>query len=143
MYLSDFNMMLDNNLIDCFSEILLDKNKINEMYEIQNNQLNCQDYNEITRQEDNEITRQEFNEITRQDNEITREEYNEIIRNEDSIYYNNYQKNKEKLKEKIIYNQNNIIYGKENQRFAERNRRDHIVKNSTSSNPRRIFKNIK
>jgi hypothetical protein len=31
MYLSDFNMMLDNKLVDCFSEISLDKNKIDEI----------------------------------------------------------------------------------------------------------------
>ena len=36
MYLSDFNMMLDNKLVDCFSETSLDKTKIsNEI-----NQLN-------------------------------------------------------------------------------------------------------
>ena len=33
MYLSDFNMMLDNKLVNCFSEISLDKNIINEINE--------------------------------------------------------------------------------------------------------------
>ena len=35
MYLSDFNMMLNNKLVDCFSEISLDKNKIIELENIQ------------------------------------------------------------------------------------------------------------
>jgi len=33
MYLSDFNMMLDGKMIDCFSEISLDKNIINDINE--------------------------------------------------------------------------------------------------------------
>jgi hypothetical protein len=33
MYLSDFNMMLDGKMIDCFSEISLDKNIINDLNE--------------------------------------------------------------------------------------------------------------
>ena len=47
MYLSDFNMMLDSKLKDCFSEIELDKNVINDiflnelkMHEIQNETQN-------------------------------------------------------------------------------------------------------
>ena len=33
MYLSDFNMMLDGKMTNCFSEISLDKNLINELNE--------------------------------------------------------------------------------------------------------------
>lgn len=33
MYLSDFNMMLDGKMTNCFSEISLDKNIINELNE--------------------------------------------------------------------------------------------------------------
>ena len=33
MYLSDFNMMLDGKMTNCFSEISLDKNLINELDE--------------------------------------------------------------------------------------------------------------
>jgi hypothetical protein len=38
MYLTDFNMMLDNKLTDCFSELTLDKNKVNELFEIHQNE---------------------------------------------------------------------------------------------------------
>jgi len=39
MYLTDFNMNLDSKLVDCFSELTLDKNKINELFEIHQNEL--------------------------------------------------------------------------------------------------------
>jgi hypothetical protein len=75
MYLSDFNMMLDNKLVDCFSEISLDKTKIiNE-----NNQLNylkndkklkekiiCNSNNNIYGKEDKRlIERDRINEISK------------------------------------------------------------------------------
>jgi hypothetical protein len=89
MYLSDFNMMLDNKLVDCFSETSLDKNKIiNEI-----NQLN-------------------------------------------------HLKNDKKLKEKIICNLNNNIYGKENKRLIERDRINEISKNR-SNNATGKFKKTK
>ena len=48
MYLSDFNMMLDSKLKDCFSEIELDKNIINEIYlnEIKMNETQNETQNE-------------------------------------------------------------------------------------------------
>ena len=48
MYLSDFNMMLDSKLKDCFSEIELDKNIINEIYlnEIKMNEIQNETQNE-------------------------------------------------------------------------------------------------
>jgi len=39
MFLTDFNMTLDTKLVDCFSELTLDKNKINELFEIHQNEL--------------------------------------------------------------------------------------------------------
>ena len=57
MYLSDFNMMLDGKMIDCFSEISLDKNIINDLNEKlkENNSLyninnNISDAEENTKQ---------------------------------------------------------------------------------------------
>ena len=56
MYLSDFNMMLDSKLIDCFSEIALDKIKVNEIYlnEIKQTEIK-QTETEKTNGDDNEF----------------------------------------------------------------------------------------
>jgi hypothetical protein len=109
MYLSDFNMMLENNLVDCFSEISLDKDKINELY----NNEKCENLNN----------------------------YQEINNDEDVIYEKKI--NNKKLKEKIIHNLNNTIYGKENKTIVNRNRKNNFIESSTSDNTRRISKNFK
>jgi hypothetical protein len=83
MYLSDFNMMLDNKLVDCFSETSLDKT----------------DKTKISN---------EMNQL-------------------------NYSKNDKKLKEKIICNSINNIYGKEDKRLIERDRINGASKNRSNN----------
>ena len=100
MYLSDFNMMLDNKLVDCFSEISLDKNKIDEI----NNQnlvvsINVETYEEL--------------------------------------------KNNKKLKKKIIFNSNDIIYGKENKRLTNRSKNNEIRETQIISNTEGISRTVK
>jgi hypothetical protein len=60
MYLTDFNMMLDNKLTDCFLELTLDKNKVNELFEIHQNEIKKDE----TKNETNDETNEEYyNEI--------------------------------------------------------------------------------
>jgi hypothetical protein len=56
MYLTDFNMMLDSKLIDCFSEIALDKDVINKFNfnEIKQTEIK-QTETEKTNDDDNEF----------------------------------------------------------------------------------------
>ena len=58
MYLTDFNMMLDSKLIDCFSEIALDKDVINKF-----------NFNEI-KQTETEKTNDDSNEFYNTSTEI-------------------------------------------------------------------------
>jgi len=53
MYLSDFNLMLDGKMIDCFSEISLDKNIINDINEKLKENNSLYNINNISDAEEN------------------------------------------------------------------------------------------
>ena len=64
MYLTDFNMTLDTKLVDCFSELTLDKNKINELFEIHQNEFKKDETKQYISDETNDDTYAEYtNEI--------------------------------------------------------------------------------
>jgi hypothetical protein len=64
MYLTDFNMTLDTKLVDCFSELTLDKIKINELFEIHQNELKKDETKQDISNETNDDTYVEYtNEI--------------------------------------------------------------------------------
>ena len=90
MYLTDFNMNLDSKLIDCFSEISLDKIKVNEIF-----------INEKEKEKDEEKVKDEDEEEYYTINEIY------INTKKEKIYKKNNKNNKKILDRKIL---DRIIY---------------------------------